>query len=247
MRNSVAISVRSLGLAICGLVLAASSGAQVPFDDPVFYATPASPSAVAVADFDGDGNRDILVLTTTALRILSNDGFGSFTARDQASLWSHEAHDVAVADLDRDGDLDLVSANYYSRDVSVLANSGDGSFAPQVGYPAGSFPVDLTQADFDGDQWPDLAVADRDGNAVQVLSNDRSGAYPAASALSVGAGPTRVETGDLNGDLRADLVLLRPTSQLVAVRVAPEPGRNLLFAAGVLSVLSLARWRRAPT
>ena len=57
MRNSVAISVRSLGLAICGVVLAASSGAQVPFADPVFYATPAAPSAVAVADVHIDRSR----------------------------------------------------------------------------------------------------------------------------------------------------------------------------------------------
>jgi hypothetical protein len=42
-----------------------------------------------------------------------------------------------MADVDRDGDIDLVSANYYSRNVSVLANLGDGSFAPPYSQRAG--------------------------------------------------------------------------------------------------------------
>lgn len=92
------------------MVLGAPSGASAGFDSPVFYTTATSPMAAAIADLDGDLDSDIAVVTAGALRILVNAGNGSFSARDQSGLWSHEAHDVTTADLDRDGDADLVVA-----------------------------------------------------------------------------------------------------------------------------------------
>jgi hypothetical protein len=127
-----------------------------------------------------------------------------------------------MVDVDRDGDLDLATANYHSHDVAVLRNLGNGAFAPQAVFSAGSYPLDLTAADFDGDQWPDLAVADRDGNAVRLLTNNRSGAFPTASAVNAGAGPTRIQSGDFNTDLRPDLVVLRAASRQIAVLLGTD-------------------------
>ena len=181
------------------LVLAASSDAQVRFADPVFYATPASPSAVAVADVDGDGDRDILVLTRTALRLLVNDGSGSFTARDQVGLWSHEAHDVAVADLDRDGDPDLtvamsgIGANGFpdgTGRVGVAFNRGDGLFAPAVLYSSPGSTLSVATADLNGDGFRDVASTGNSFRAT-VFLNDGAGTLTALATSGTATRPHR--------------------------------------------------------
>ena len=55
-----------------------------------------------------------------------------------AAHWN--PHSVAVADLDGDGAPDLVTANAYSDDVSVLLGNGDGSFQAQQRFAAGPWP-----------------------------------------------------------------------------------------------------------
>ena len=47
---------------------------------------------------------------------------------------------IAAADLNDDGKLDLVTANYGTNDVSVLLGKGDGTFAAAASFPAGSGP-----------------------------------------------------------------------------------------------------------
>ena len=66
---------------------------------------------------------------------------------------------VELADMDGDGDLDLVTSNLVDQEfstVSVSKNNGDGTFAPPVDYPVGPAPTDLRVADFNGDGRPDV-------------------------------------------------------------------------------------------
>ena len=77
---------------------------------------------------------------------------------------------LAAADIDRDGDTDLVVASTSTQSVDLLLNDGSGRFAAPVSTVLTAAPWGLAVADFDQDGWVDVAVARAD-DTVQVLWN----------------------------------------------------------------------------
>lgn len=56
---------------------------------------------------------------------------------------------VTGADIDNDGDIDLVVTNSLSSNISILLNNGNGIFIDRLNYPVGSYPMSVTTGDFD--------------------------------------------------------------------------------------------------
>lgn len=123
-----------------------------------------------------------------------------------------------AADLDGDGDNDLVTGNGRSQNVSVLLNNGDGSFGqarnyyaldPNLGGNRDKGPSNVVAADFNEDGALDLATANPVFNRqVSILINNGDGAFAAPTVLdlgaSVGAGLT---AGDFDRDGKVDLLV----------------------------------------
>ncbi len=84
----------------------------------------ATPHALAVGDFDGDGDVDVATASYTAfvVRWYENDGRGAFTAHDIDTGNQQQAYDLKTADLDRDGRLDLILAGRESRNAVWYRN-----------------------------------------------------------------------------------------------------------------------------
>ena len=83
---------------------------------------------------------------------------------------------IAVADLNGDGQPDLVVANANANTVSVLLATGTGSFGPRTDFATGAYPNAIAVADLNGDGHPDLVVANAGGtDTVSVLLGDRHG------------------------------------------------------------------------
>jgi hypothetical protein len=83
---------------------------------------------------------------------------------------------VAVTDINNDGALDLVTANYGSGTVSVLAGNGNGSFKAKQDYATGApNPLSVTTADLNGDGFPDIVDTNFKTNTVSVLLNRGDG------------------------------------------------------------------------
>lgn len=138
-----------------------------------------SPNFVAVADIDCDGDLDLAVANwalfggtggITLLRNLDNRTFGG----RQDFKVGVPTTCVILADLHGDGDVDMVSTNFESNDVSVFLNQGCGEFVAPTHYAVGSGPLNVTAADLDGDRILDLAVANQTSSAVSVLINQAS-------------------------------------------------------------------------
>ncbi len=84
----------------------------------------ATPHALAIGDFDGDGDTDVAVASYTAfvVRWYENDGRGNFTPHDIDTANKQQAYDLKATDLDGDGRVDLILAGRETRNAVVYFN-----------------------------------------------------------------------------------------------------------------------------
>ncbi|MEX1220453.1 MAG: FG-GAP-like repeat-containing protein, partial [Solirubrobacterales bacterium] len=198
-------------------------GNRTNFAIPIRVDTPGLPlpSALEVADFDRDGNSDVVVSSEgyhwfTVFYGNGEGGLGSAISR--VTGLGTFPRGVAAADLNGSGAPDIVVANAEASTVSVHLVDANGSFPAN---PSGSYPVDsgtpsaIAIADFDGDGKRDVATANQSGNSVSVLKGIGDGSFAAAVTFAiwpdrpVGANspqPVDLAAADFNGDGRPDLV-----------------------------------------
>ena len=180
-----------------------------------------SPSAVVVADFNGDGRNDLAVANADSgtVGVLLANGLGGFAAAATFSSGGSSLSALAVGDFNNDGHADLAVTNSVNGTVGVLLGNGLGGFAAAEVYSTwGSCPTSITVGDFDGDGYSDLAVANSASNVVAVLWNDGAGRFAANSTFnSAGAYPTAITAGDFDSDGCVDLAVANSGSNTVAI------------------------------
>ena len=220
-------SKSTLGLVtacIAGLVIAPSALGAVTFAPAASLGVGATPYAVAVGDFNGDGKRDLATANNGSanVSVLLGDGNGTFGAASNFPLAPGSHPDaLAVGDFNGDGKPDLVTANAVSNDVSVLLGDGTGGFGPAASFGVGTMPSSVVVGDFNGDGEPDLATANVAD--VSILLNNGSGGFGPAHSFAVGF-PASVAVGDFNGDGRLDLATANDTASNVSVVLGDGSG-----------------------
>lgn len=161
-------------------------------------AAPAESAGVGAGDFSGDGRADLVVAGTNKVQVLINNGngFNPALTTDLGSIGPRAViTDMALADFNRDGKLDIVVVDTdplnYARyhvlpnnggivfqraSVAMLWGNGNGTFSVDAARPrlnTPDFPQRLLADDFNGDTRPELLIASND--RLQLYFNPAAG------------------------------------------------------------------------
>lgn len=178
-----------------------------------------SPLGIVSGDFNHDGNPDLAVVNegTLTLGVLPGDGTGVFGAPTTYAL-SQTGSDVAVADLNGDGFVDLlVSLNSGSVAVFMANNDSSGTFKAESDI---AFNVSSLQGvavgDLNGDGFADLAVTENDypfsGIGIALGNGDGTFQSPIVypntlqNASFDFPNTAFIKMADINGDGKLDIV-----------------------------------------
>ncbi len=174
----------------------------------------------------------ILLLLTAFASAASAQGFHLGLARTYPA--GAEPLGVAVADLDGDGNADVVTTLHGVDSVAVRLGDGTGALGPAKAYATGNHPGAVALADLDGDFILDLVVSNAGSANVSFRHGLLHGLFAPKTDLIIGGQPAGIGIGDLNGDGKPDAAIANPS--INAVTVLAGGGPNGLVPGFVLSM-----------
>jgi Flp pilus assembly secretin CpaC len=189
---------------------------------PLVLPSGASPTSIAVGDFNKDGFSDLAVVNMAAntISIFLGNGDGTFKTPTTIVTGSAPTSIVAGAfNPSAPSIIDLAVTNSTDNTLEIFVGNGDGTFQKGVTYATGVTPNYVAAADVDVDGILDLVVTDSGvatssntvGNSVSVFLGNGDGTFikPGSTRLDFPAGtnPTSITIADFNADGLPDLAV----------------------------------------
>jgi hypothetical protein len=160
---------------------------------------------IVAADLNNNGRSELVLAGSSGTIIMRSKSQGGF---NQTALSSGAGLNVTVADIELDGDQDIVVIRQLNRAVDIHYNNGDGTQYSRTRLNYGSVAT-VRADDLNGDGTPDLLIG-VDGDDLNTPENkvyfqQTDGSFEFSG--SFGASPiSALLSGDVDGDGRIDVV-----------------------------------------
>lgn len=177
------------------------------FESEIGFSAGSYPTGIASADFNGDSIPDLAVANSIgkSISVLLGNGNGTFATRvNYQSSVAQNFYNVALGDMDGDGEVDIITGGGLS--IYVFYGIGDGTFGPSVSHYIGQQTLDLVVADFDHDLDLDIATSHAVRDSVGIHINDGDSTYTTHN-IATGDGTISLAVGKLDGDDYDDILV----------------------------------------
>ena len=174
------------------------------------------PWFISCDDFNNDNYVDL------AIAFYRTDNIGIVLSRNDGSFenlitystgYDSSPYALALKDLNKDGFVDIVVANYGTSNIGIFFNEGNGQFQKQILYSTthDSHPSSVGIGDLNNDQHADIVVANSNHENIGIFFNEGNGTFTQQITHHIATKesfPQYVNIGDFDQDTNADVVIL---------------------------------------
>lgn len=187
----------------------------------VFSATPNliltanTPKNILAADFNNDGIMDIAAVnyganTTIELWVPLTPGAYPTLPNFSATGLCTGARNITAADVNGDGNIDIISGCQSSDNINVLLGNGNGTFQTAQAYSSGvggGFINDIALGDFDNDGDVDAVCTNDFSQNINIMLNQGDGSFAAGTNIALGINYHTLALADFNDDGNLDIAV----------------------------------------
>jgi hypothetical protein len=200
-------TISTVLLVLIGLAATTPSAEARQFKKPAYYPDGTLAWGVITADFNDDGNLDLITgdFDNSKVYVFLGKGDGTFQKPLISDIPSPSA--LAVGDFNGDHIPDFAVVEGRST-LAIYLSNGNGTFRNSANYSLGSgLAGGLVVADFNGDGHPDIAVTNEIEGSVMVFFGKGNGKFREPVKYTLPNYPYGITAGDFNGDHHPDLVV----------------------------------------
>jgi flagellin-like hook-associated protein FlgL len=204
---------------------ASTAGIQLGNGDGTFgsratFATSGGGVDVAIGDINNDGFLDVVSaedgqngglglegISPDFVTIGFGNGAGGFQSTSQINM-AGDLERITLADINGDGNLDILASGGSVSDLRLFYNNGGGIFSSSqtINIGGGVRPREIAVGDFNNDGLQDMAVALDLANSVPVYLQNQNGTFT-RNNISTGQSSYGIASSDLNNDGNLDLLV----------------------------------------
>lgn len=210
------------------------------------HAIGTDPYQVRLADLNRDGRMDVVVSDArrpprAAIGLEDQFTAGILLGTREEEFRLHSTYrlgtgpsGIAVADLDRDGRLDVAIPNFYGHELFILRGHGDGTFRDATTLDTGLGPLDVIAVDVDADGVLDLVTTNTRDRGLSIHRGRGDGTFEPKVDVTADSYPKSVVAGDFDGNGSMDFVVANYLAENITVLLSRRHDRLTAATRGAM-------------